>query len=129
LSCHTKFHDYSQAKTQYSRLALDYLQDNSKRWYCRFVLYRKWYSKATKEKDLDKAIARAHMIYMDYQVKADNNLLVDNNRFKDVANRTIENVQNELDNGVAVAKLTTEIIFKHLINITSPTSIECTLHK
>lgn len=69
------------------------------------------------------------MIYMDYQVKADNNLLVDNNRFKDVANRTIENVQNELDNGVAVAKLTTEIIFKHLINITSPTSIECTLHK
>jgi hypothetical protein len=33
-----------------------YLQDNSERWYCRFVLYRKWYSKATKEKDLHKAI-------------------------------------------------------------------------
>jgi integrase len=76
-----------------------YLQDNSKRWYCRFVLYRKWYSKATKEKDLDKAIARAHMIYMEYQVKAENNLLVDSKRFKDVATRTIDKLQNELDNG------------------------------
>ena len=76
-----------------------YLQDNSERWYCRFVLYRKWYSKATKEKDLNKAIARAHIIYMEYQVKADNNLLVDSKRFKDVAARTIEKLQNELDNG------------------------------
>jgi integrase len=76
-----------------------YLQDNSERWYCRFVLYRKWYCKATKEKDLHKAIARAHMIYMEYQVKADNNLLVDSKRFKDVAARTIEKLQNELDNG------------------------------
>ena len=76
-----------------------YLQDNSERWYCRFVLYRKWYCKATKEKDLNKAIARAHFIFMEYQVKADNNLLVDSKRFKDVANRTIEKLQNELDNG------------------------------
>lgn len=76
-----------------------YLQDNSARWYCRFVLYRKWYSKATKEKDLDKAIARAHMIYMEYQVKAEHNLLVDSKRFKDVAARTIEKLKNELENG------------------------------
>ena len=76
-----------------------YLQDNSERWYCRFVLYRKWYCKATKEKELAKAIARAHMIYMEYQVKADNNLLVDSKRFRDVAARTIKNLQNELDNG------------------------------
>jgi len=76
-----------------------YLQDNSERWYCRFVLYRKWYSKATKEKSLDKAIARAHMIYMEYQVKAENNLLVDSRRFKDVASKTIVQMQIELDNG------------------------------
>lgn len=74
-----------------------YLQNNSKRWYCRFVLYRKWYSKATKEKDLHKAIARAHMIYIEYQVKADNNLLVDSKRFKDVAARTIDKLENELE--------------------------------
>ena len=75
-----------------------YLQDNSERWYCRFVLYRKWYSKATKEKTLDKAIARAHIIYMEYQVKAENNLLVDSRRFKDVASKTINMMQNALDN-------------------------------
>lgn len=39
------------------------------------------------------------MIYMEYQVKADNNLLVDSKRFRDVAARTIKNLQNELDNG------------------------------
>ncbi|ARD43796.1 site-specific integrase [Colwellia sp. PAMC 21821] len=76
-----------------------YLQNNSKRWYCRFVLYRKWYSKATKEKDLHKAIARAHMIYMEYKVKAKNNLLVDSKRFKDVAARTIDKLENELEHG------------------------------
>jgi integrase len=39
------------------------------------------------------------MILMEYKVKAENNLLVDSKRFKDVAQRTIEKMQNELDNG------------------------------
>ena len=76
-----------------------YKQNNSLRWYSRFVLYGKWYSKATKEKELDKAIARAHIIFMEHKVKAENNLLVDSKRFKDVADRVIKNLQNELDNG------------------------------
>ena len=76
-----------------------YKQDNSLRWYTRFVLYGKWYCKSTKEKELSNAIARAHMILMEYKVKAENNLLVDSKRFKDVAKRTIDKMQNELDNG------------------------------
>ena len=76
-----------------------YLQDNSDRWYSRFVLYRKWYCKSTKESDLNKAIASAQLIFMEYKVKAENNLLVDSKRFKDVAERVIKNLQNELDNG------------------------------
>jgi len=76
-----------------------YQQNNSQRWYCRFVLYGKWYSKATKEKDLDKAKAKAQMIFMEYQIKADNNLLVDSKRFKDVALKAIENMKNELEHG------------------------------
>ena len=76
-----------------------YLQSNSKRWYCRFVLYGKWYSKATKEKELEKAKAKAHIILMEYQIKADNNLLVDSRRFKDVADKTIEFLKNELEHG------------------------------
>lgn len=77
-----------------------YLQNNSTRWYCRFVLYGKWYSKATKEKDSEKAIARARMIQMEYKFKAENNLLVKSKRFNDIASRTIEKLQAELDNGV-----------------------------
>ncbi|MDO6447165.1 site-specific integrase [Colwellia sp. 1_MG-2023] len=76
-----------------------YKQNNSERWYSRFVLYGKWYSKATKEKELGNAVARAHLILMEYKVKAENNLLVDSKRFKDVADRVIKNLQNELDNG------------------------------
>ncbi|WP_286233685.1 tyrosine-type recombinase/integrase [Thalassotalea sediminis] len=76
-----------------------YKQNNSERWYSRFVLYGKWYSKATKEKELDKAIARAHITFMEFKVKAENNLLVNSKRFKDVANRVISKLQSELKNG------------------------------
>ncbi|TWX65511.1 site-specific integrase [Colwellia demingiae] len=80
-----------------------YLQDNSKRWYARFVIKTedkgngKWYSKATKEKELDKAIASAHIILMEYKIKAKNNLLVGSKRFKDVAAKTIQKLQIEYD--------------------------------
>lgn len=36
---------------------------------------------------------------MEYRVKAENNLLVDSKRFKDVANQVIKKLQTELDNG------------------------------
>lgn len=76
-----------------------YKQNNSERWYARFVLYGKWYSKATKEKELDEAIARAHITFMEFKVKAENNLLVNSKRFRDVADRVIKKLQAELDNG------------------------------
>tara|TARA_B110001452_G_scaffold229160_1_gene204904 strand:+ start:370 stop:666 length:297 start_codon:yes stop_codon:yes gene_type:complete len=76
-----------------------YLQSNSKRWYCRFVLYGKWYSKATKQTDKDQAIAMAHRIFMDFEIRAETNTLVQSRRFKDVAEKTIENMQSELLHG------------------------------
>ena len=76
-----------------------YQQNNSQRWYCRFVLYGKWYSKATKEKDLQLAIVKATRIFVEHEIKADNGLLVDSKRFRDVAAKTIEKLQIELDNG------------------------------
>ena len=51
-----------------------YQQNNSQRWYCRFVLHGKWYSKATKEKDLQLAIAKATRIFVEHEIKADNGL-------------------------------------------------------
>ncbi|RTR40279.1 site-specific integrase [Shewanella canadensis] len=76
-----------------------YLQSNSKYWYCRFVLYGKWYVKATKKTDLNEAIAMAHRIYMDYEIRAETNTLIDSKRFKDVAEKAIDQMQSELMHG------------------------------
>ncbi|ACJ31125.1 Phage integrase [Shewanella piezotolerans WP3] len=76
-----------------------YLQSNSKYWYCRFVLYGKWYAKATKKTDLNEAIAMAHRIYMDYEIRAETNTLIDSKRFKDVAEKAIDQMQSELMHG------------------------------
>ncbi|SQH78331.1 Phage integrase [Shewanella benthica] len=76
-----------------------YLQSNSKYWYCRFVLYGKWYAKATKKTDLNEAIAMAHRIFMDYEIRAETNTLIDSKRFKDVAEKAIDQMQSELMHG------------------------------
>lgn len=76
-----------------------YLQDNSKYWYCRFVVYGKWYAKATKETDKDKAIAKAHRIKLEYEVKIETNTLYASKRFNDVAEIAIQNMQSELIHG------------------------------
>lgn len=76
-----------------------YLQGNSKYWYCRFVLYGKWYAKATKKTDLNEAIAMAHRIYMDYEIRAETNTLIDSKRFKDVAEKAIDQMLSELMHG------------------------------
>ena len=73
-----------------------YLQSNSKYWYCRFVLYRKRYAKATKKTDKDEAIAMAHRIQLDYQIRAETNTLVDSKRFEVVAEKAIEKMETEL---------------------------------
>ncbi|MDC2888989.1 tyrosine-type recombinase/integrase [Psychrosphaera algicola] len=75
-----------------------YLQSNSKRWYCRFVLHGKWYSRTTKEKVLEKAVAQARVLKIQYETKYENNILVSSKSFKDVAAKTIERFQLELDN-------------------------------
>jgi integrase len=73
-----------------------YLQDNSKYWYCRFVIFRKWYAKATKKTNKDEAIAMAHRILLDYQIRAETNTLVESKRFKVVAEKAIEKMETEL---------------------------------
>ncbi len=74
-----------------------YLQDNSKKWYCRFVLHGKWYSKSTKIADKDEAIAKANMIYLEHKIKYEHQPPVRSKRFKDIANKTIEKLRHQLD--------------------------------
>ncbi|WAJ69521.1 tyrosine-type recombinase/integrase [Catenovulum adriaticum] len=76
-----------------------YLQDNSKRWYCRFVIDRKWITKSTKETDLDKAISKAYSIVVEHKIKAEHGINVLTKRFKDVALETIAKMKEELEHG------------------------------
>ncbi|WP_288389475.1 tyrosine-type recombinase/integrase [uncultured Alteromonas sp.] len=76
-------------------------QDNSERWYARFILtnHKKWLCKSTKKKDKDEAIAMAHRIFLDHQIRHENNTLVQSKRFTDVADRVIEKLEVELEHG------------------------------
>ncbi|WP_299083228.1 site-specific integrase [uncultured Paraglaciecola sp.] len=76
-----------------------YLQNNSKYWYCRFVIFGKWYAKATKETDVQKAIAKAHRIKLEYEVRVETNTLFTSKRFCDVAEKAIQNMHGELIHG------------------------------
>ena len=72
-----------------------------KRWYARFILtnHKKWLCKSTKKKDKDEAIAMAHRIFLDHQIRHENNTLVQSKRFKDVADRVIEKLEEQLEHG------------------------------
>ncbi|GAA0374918.1 hypothetical protein GCM10009092_43940 [Bowmanella denitrificans] len=87
-----------------------YTQDNSKYWYARFQLFGKWYCKSTKEKDKDKAIAKAHYIILESRIKAEQGTLSKSRRFRDVAELAISKMENELEHGGG------KIIFKDYIN-------------
>lgn len=86
-------------------------QDNSKRWYARFVLYGKWYMRTTKQKSKDEAIARAHILLMEYKIRAETNTLIDSKRFIDVAEKTIAEMQSELLHGGG------KVIYKDYIGV------------
>ena len=90
-----------------------YLQNNSKRWYARVKIAGKWISKATKEKDKEKAIGKAYHLKM----QADNNLLVSSKRFRDVASQTVAKLQHALDakTGKAIYKNYIQILNKYHI--------------
>ena len=73
-----------------------FLQDNSKKWYARFQLYGKWYCKSTKQTDKDEAIAAARLLRMEWKIKAETGTLTKSRRFRDVANKAIASMENEL---------------------------------
>ncbi|TDF34766.1 site-specific integrase [Alteromonadaceae bacterium M269] len=76
-------------------------QDNSERWYARFTLEKttKWFCKSTKKKDKDEAIAMAHRIFLDHEVRLETNTLIQSKRFRDVAEKVIKKLQQEYEFG------------------------------
>lgn len=88
-----------------------FLQDNSARWYARFQLYGKWHCKSTKEKQKDLAIAKAQLLRMEWKIKAETGTLTQSKRFRDVAEKAIKKMKNELAHGGG------KVSFKDYINV------------
>lgn len=74
-----------------------YKQDNSERWYVRFRFEQdpKWRTKSTKKKDKDEAIAMAHRIYLDQEIRFESGTLIKSKRFKDIADNVIDKLEDE----------------------------------
>ena len=82
-----------------------YKQANSKRWYARFVLENKWYAKATKEKDQNKAIIRAIELQTEYRIMLSNNIPIiqtkktKQNTFSAIVDLAIKRMELALEEG------------------------------
>ncbi|GAC13731.1 tyrosine-type recombinase/integrase [Aliiglaciecola lipolytica] len=74
-----------------------YKQDNSERWYVRFRFEQdtKWRTKSTKKKDKDEAIAMAHRIYLDQEIRFEAGTLIESKRFKHIADNVIDKLEAE----------------------------------
>jgi len=74
-----------------------YKQDNSERWYVRFRFKQdtKWRTKSTKKKNQDEAVAMAHRIYLDQEIRFEAGTLIESRRFKDIADKVIDKLEAE----------------------------------
>lgn len=88
-----------------------YKQDNSERWYARIKVAGKWHAKATKKKEMAEALTEAIRIQTRLEILAEQNILVSSKRFRDVAERAIDTMQNALDKGTGAAN------FKNYIQV------------
>lgn len=57
-----------------------YKQERSTRWHARFKLDKDWYSKSTKEKDIQQAIVKAIQLQAEYKIMLNNNIPVHTSR-------------------------------------------------
>ncbi len=86
-----------------SQINYIYKQDNSKRWYARFVLAGKWHSRTTKQKDKDQAITVANQIFAENKFKLKHNIPVHLKRFRHVAELARQRMKDELKQGIGPA--------------------------
>lgn len=81
------------------RKLIVYRRSRSGAWQCRFKVDGIWQRASTKESDLAKAKDAAHRLLIAAEVRKEQNLPVVTRRFRDVANLTIERMEQELKNG------------------------------
>ena len=75
-----------------------YQRSDSDVWQCRVKVDNKWFSKTTKERDLEKAIERAKRLLFEAQLRNESNIPVVTKKFRDIAKLAKQQMQDELAN-------------------------------
>lgn len=81
------------------RQLIVYRRSRSGAWQCRYKVDGVWQRASTKQTDLAKAKAVAHKLLIAAEVRKEQNLPVVTRRFRDVANLSIERMDQELKSG------------------------------
>jgi len=76
-----------------------YKRERSAVWQCRFKIADTWQRASTKERDLAKAIRKAHEIRMEAEIRRRSNLPVVTRRFRDVARLAVKRMEDEIEAG------------------------------
>ncbi|NCY19550.1 MAG: hypothetical protein EBX28_08245 [Betaproteobacteria bacterium] len=76
-----------------------YKRERSAVWQCRFKIGDTWQRASTKERDLAKAIRKAHEIRMEAEIRRRSNLPVVTRRFRDVARLAVKRMEDEIEAG------------------------------
>lgn len=74
-----------------------YKQSNCYNWIARLKINKTHFSRTTKTRDLSEAIAKAHRIFIEYEIRFEtNNFVVETKRFAFVADKVIQQMQQAL---------------------------------
>lgn len=90
-----------------------YLRGDSDVWQCRIKVENKWFSKTTKERELDKAIERAKRMLFEAQLRNESNIPIVSKKFRDIAKLSKQQMQDELAN----PKMKAPVSFNQYIKI------------
>ena len=75
------------------------LRERSSVWQCRYRIGGVWQRTTTGERDLKKAKERAKKLYLEAQIRKENNFTPITRLFRDVARIVVKNLQKEIANG------------------------------
>jgi integrase len=77
-----------------------YKQDNCHNWIARLKINKAYFSRSTKTRDLQQAMAKAHRLYFEFEVRFETNtFIVDNKKFAFVADKVIQQMQQAVAAG------------------------------
>lgn len=77
-----------------------YKQDNCLNWMARLKLNKAYITRSTKTKELEQAIAKAHRLYFEFEIRFETNIFVaENKKFTFVADKVIQQMHQALAAG------------------------------